>query len=572
MRLRRALRWKGATALVACGLALSSADASDPLATVDPLPPGTYPVGCSNVEQDFSRVQPGESAQQYWQGFPAGGRERYVSQLLVDPVDALQVALPIPDDRELYIDRATTRVLYTFLVCYPTASTNSYPDYPLPTGSVVPHMQTGAAPPVWPDATTRWPVLVFSHGLSGSPLDDAYLRVIGALASYGYVVVAPFHGDPRFADVRIDSLTDAIYAALHFPTYVEMQAIRALSSAAALDLLLASAQFQGHVDPSRIAGFGASIGGETLLLQAGARLTDSIGLSSKQVTSDPRLKAIFGYVPYFGLPIFPAFGRDQNGLDGMAVPFLGISGTADTTAPIGPALQGVSRMAGSRYLVALAGVGHYFDVPSTNDIFTWALIFIRAHAQDDRAARVQNARMTSVRGGGDDRLLIDYTAPALPLLPGEARVIEFQSILTGHYFITADPVEVAALGAGPVAYWGRTGFEFKAFALGSGLGASACRFFSAPALAPDTHFFTINPNECAIVGASPLWLYEGLAFEAQPPLADGNCSADRVPVVRLYNNGMNGQPNHRFLTSRSETAIMQEEGWTLEGTVFCAAP
>ena len=138
MRLRRALWREGAAALIVAGLAISSAEAADPLAAVDPLPAGSYPVGCSNVEQDFSRVLPGESAQQYWQGFPSGGSERYVSQLLSDPADALQVAVPIPDDRELFVDRAATQVVYTFLVCYPTASTNPYSDYPLPTGSAVP--------------------------------------------------------------------------------------------------------------------------------------------------------------------------------------------------------------------------------------------------------------------------------------------------------------------------------------------------------------------------------------------------------------------------------------------------
>jgi hypothetical protein len=51
-------------------------------------------------------------------------------------------------------------------------------------------------------------------------------------------VVAPFHGDPRFADVKIQNLSDAVYAVLHFPTYVEMQAIRPLSTVAALDFLL----------------------------------------------------------------------------------------------------------------------------------------------------------------------------------------------------------------------------------------------------------------------------------------------------------------------------------------------
>jgi hypothetical protein len=275
-------------------------------------------------------------------------------------------------------------------------------------------------------------------------------------------------------------------------------------------------------------------------------------------------------VPYFGQPIFPAFGRDQHGLDGMTVPFIGISGTADTTAPLGPAIEGVQRLAGSRYLVTLAGVTHHFDIPSTNDIFTWSLIFIAAHGLDDRMRRVQLARMTSVAGGGDDALVIDYTAPAVPFLPGEADTVEYYRSATNHFFITANPDEQLVLDAG--GQWVRTGHEFKAYALGSGLGAPACRFFSAPALSPDTHFFTINPLECAVVKASPLWLYEGLAFEAQPPDAAGNCAADRIPVSRLYNNGMNAQPNHRFLTSRSEIASTQSQGWTLEGPVFCAAP
>ncbi len=359
-------------ALVAFVLALAPAAAADPLALVPALPPGTYPVGCSNVAQDFSRVQPGETAMQYWDGFPNGNQERYVSQLLVDPAAAMEVALPIPNDSELFVDRAGGTVTYDFLVCYPTTSTNPNPDYLLPTGSVVPHMQVGASPPIFANAATLWPVLLFSHGLAGSPLDDVYMRVIAALASYGFVVVAPFHGDPRFADVQIQNIVDAIYAVLHFPTYVEMQALRPLSGAAALDLLLSNAQFQGHVDANRIAGFGASLGGETLLLQVGAQLTDSIGLSSKQVVVDPRIKAIFGYVPYFGQPIYPAFGRNQNGLDGITVPFMGMSGTADTTAPVGPALQGIENLGGARYLVTLNGVTHHFDVPSTNAIFTWS--------------------------------------------------------------------------------------------------------------------------------------------------------------------------------------------------------
>jgi hypothetical protein len=82
-------------------------------------------------------------------------------------------------------------------------------------------------------------------------------------------------------------------------------------------------------------------------------LTKTIGLSSKQVIADSRLKAIVGYVPYFGQPIFPAFGRDQKGLDGLTTPFLGIGGFSDTTAPIETTIQGVLRLHGSRELLGL---------------------------------------------------------------------------------------------------------------------------------------------------------------------------------------------------------------------------
>jgi hypothetical protein len=252
------------------------------------------------------------------------------------------------------------------------------------------------------------------------------------------------------------------------------------------------------------------------------------------------------------------------------VPFIAISGTADTTAPLGPTLQGVARLAGSRYLVTLAGVGHYFDVASTNDIFTWSLVFLAAHGLDDRTRRVQIARMESVAGGGDDALVIDYTAPATPFLPFEADSVEYYRSVTNHYFITANAEEQAALDAG--GEWVRTGHEFKVFTLASGIGVPACRFFSAPELSPDTHFFTISPLECAVVKTSPLWIYEGLAFGAQAPDASGSCPPDRIPVNRLYNNGSNGQPNHRFLTSRSEIAATLGRGWTLEGPVFCATP
>jgi predicted dienelactone hydrolase len=567
----RGVRRGSATAAGVAWMMFAVAAGADSLAVVDPLPPGPYVVGCSNVEQDFSRLFPGETAQNYWEGVPDGSRQRYVTQLLVDPVDALTVNVNVPDDRELFVNHATQQVPTALLVCYPTASNNPRPDYLLPTGNTVPHMQRGADAPIWSDPNMQWPVLVFSHGLAGSPISNDYILALEVLTSYGYVVVAPFHGDPRFADVKIQNLSDALYAVLHFPTYVEMQAIRPLSTAAALDFLLSHPQYRDHVDATRIAGFGASLGGETLLLQSGAMLTKTIGLSSKQVIADSRLKAIVGYVPYFGQPIFPAFGRDQKGLDGFTTPFLGIGGFSDTTAPIETTIQGVLRLHGSRELLGLEGVGHFFDFPSAPDIFTWSLTFIAAHALDDRTALAQIARMVSVRGGGDDRLIIDYTAPAA-LSAGERVTIEYYAASLKHYFETAEPAEAAMLDAGIIVPgWVRTGFDFKSWTVESGVGVPACRFFGTPGSGPNTHVFSINVAECNKLHADPRWTFEGLAFDEQAPIAE-DCPAGRIPVTRLYNNGMGGEANHRYLTSHSEINATAAAGWLIEGVVFCAPP
>ncbi|MDQ6619678.1 MAG: hypothetical protein M3Z31_08280, partial [Pseudomonadota bacterium] len=282
-------------------------------------------------------------------------------------------------------------------------------------------------------------------------------------------------------------------------------------------------------------------------------------------------------VPYFGQDLYPAFGRDQDGLSGITVPFLGISGTADTTAPISAAEAGVRRLAGSRILVALNGVEHGFDIPSTQDIFTWSLTFLAAHVQDDKLARVRIARMQSVAGGGDDHTLIDYTAPSAPSV-GETLVTEFHRDANDHYFITGEPAEAAMLDAGTIVRgWTRTGFAFKAWPAGSPSGVATCRFFGTPGVGPDSHFYTNSASECATVRANPAWTYEGIAFNALPAAGGtattaADCPLDRIPVTRLYNNGRGGQANHRYLTSRSETAATLARGWIVEGPVFCGLP
>jgi len=196
---------------------------------------------------------------------------------------------------------------------------------------------------------------------------------------------------------------------------------------------------------------------------------------------------------------------------------------------------------------------------------------LAAHGSDAELARARAQRMTSVAGGGDDLLLVDYTAPAAPAA-SESLAVEFYNAALDHYFITAEPAEVAMLDSGMlVPGWSRTGYTFKVWPPGSPSGLSTCRFFGTPGIGPSSHFFTLDPAECAQVKGNPSWTLESYAFQAFPP-SGGDCPLDRMLVTRLFNNGKGGQANHRYLTSHSEVAAMMVQGWIEEGPVFCTPP
>ncbi len=383
--------------------------------------------------------------------------------------------------------------------------------------------------------------------------------------------IAPFHGDLRFANVKLDGFSDYFYALVNIKAFVAMQAVRPLSLSLGLDAVLAGTQFAGHVDAARVGGFGASLGGESLLLMAGAQLTTTVGQAYKQVTFDPRLKAAAGYVPYFGQVVFPAFGRDQNGLQGITLPFLAISGTADTTAPIAATEQGFEFLHNTRQLVALTGVEHGFNPAFSDEIFTWSLAFLAGQlsgepggTRDERSHDVGGRRR---RGRAEDRLHCAFAG-----VGGRAyrRRIPQRFAQSLFHHGRAGRVRIARCRQhhpGLATY----GIRLQGMGAGDPRGLPACRFFGTPGIGPNSHFYTISAYECWLTKANPYWLYEGIAFNSDAPAGEV-CAADRVPVVRLYNNGMGGQASHRFVTSHSEVREMVQRGWMVEGVVFCGIP
>ena len=306
------------------------------------------------------------------------------------------------------------------------------------------------------------------------------------------------------------------------------------------------------MDAAKVGGFGASLGGESLLLMAGAQLTTTVGQAYKQVTFDPRLKAAATYVPYFGQVVFPAFGRDQNGLQGVTLPLLAISGTADTTAPIAATEKGFGFLTNTRQLVALTDVEHGFDPAFSDEIFTWSLAFLAGQLSGDPVARATSARMTSVAGGGEDVLETDYIAPS-PAQVGERIVVEFRNDALNHYFITAEPAEAAMLDAGVVVPgWQRTGFNFKEWARDDPHGLPACRFFGTPGIGPNSHFYTISDYECCVDQGQSVLALRGHRVQFGRAGGRGVRGGSRSRRSTLQQrHGRAGQPSLRHQPQRS---------------------
>jgi len=164
-------------------------------------------------------------------------------------------------------------------------------------------------------------------------------------------------------------------------------------------------------------------------------------------------------------------------------------------------------------------------------------------------------------------------AAAPPPVTPTVDVIEFHHPPSGQYFLTADAAEAAFLDDGSLgAAWARTGATFRAYARGSQApleARDACRFFGSPGVGPDSHFYTTDAAECALVGADPHWMREGIAFRAVPPLA-GGCASGYDAVVRLWWPGADPTGSrHRFTTAPAIVAAMTQAGWVAEGVVFC---
>lgn len=582
--------------LAAPALVLTPAAAVNHDAGVGPLSPGRFEVACSNIEQDAGLIaQWGLPPADFWDG--TGGR--YITEILPQASSALRIDAVSPDDRQIYPGTGGESVEYVAIVCHPTPRENTDPDYALPgTDDLVPHMlppgaqprlvstseylatlgiQVSPAPPAGP---AKMPLIVYSHGLAGSPIGKGYINVMTQLAAQGYMVAAIFHGDPRFSRVRLEDFDDYLYAIFNFGRIAEMMLLRPVALKTMTDVLLGHPGYSPAIDAERIGGFGASMGGQAMAHLLGARITTSIGLACRETVQDPRIKAAFAYVPYSGQSWLPAFCDDQRGAEAVTRPFMAMTGSHDTTAPEKLSEQAVNHMKGSRYMISLLGGQHELRAQDAGDLFTWMLTFFNAYldVRADPGAMARLIKMAQVQGGRIDSLVVDVHVPtSFDTANHERPAREFYNTQLDHYFMAAGQDEVDIIlagGAGPG--WVLTNESFKVF---SQLPPDTftnvtpvCRFYGALAGGPNSHFFTASPGECEFVKGAGGWYYEGIGFNVVPQ-SNGDCPSGMLEVNRAYNDRFStNDSNHRYSTSDSTMREMSRRGWIVEGTVWCSRP
>jgi len=182
-----------------------------------------------------------------------------------------------------------------------------------------------------------FPLIVFSHGSNGIRFQSYFL--MEALASHGFLVVAPDHAGNTAADPIFGSVDPFPVVAVNRPLDVSFT----------IDVMLARNEdpldpFRGRVHPKRIGVTGHSFGAFTALAMASG---------FAMIPPDPRVRVI--------APISPAAAiLSDEELRSIRVPTLVLGGTSDITTPIDPNSVRAFALpkARPRYRVDIEKAGH----------------------------------------------------------------------------------------------------------------------------------------------------------------------------------------------------------------------
>ena len=141
-----------------------------------------------------------------------------------------------------------------------------------------------------------------------------------------------------------------------------------------------------------------------------------------------------------------------------------------------------------------------------------------------------------------------------------------------HYFRSGNWDEVSLVVKGQFGAWQELDDYFLAWRTASESGLyPVCRFYGTPGVGPNSHFYTVDPEECEFVKQNdPGWTYEGTAFYAKRLNQVGGCPRNTRELYRYYNQLAHvNDSNHRYTTSLVDRQEMEDAGWVMEGVAMC---
>jgi len=196
-----------------------------------------------------------------------------------------------------------------------------------------------------PPAAGTWPLIVISHGNSGTPW--AYRQMARHLVLAGFVVALPAHT----GNTRLDNTLAGTAANLaNRPRHIVL----------CIDAVLADPVLKAHIADSGVAVIGHSIGGYTALAVAGGqpwtRPNESKGAapSPLAVHADTRVRALVLLNP-------ATFWYIDGALKNVRVPIMIRTGEKDEITPIEHALKVINGVPDASLVEhrAIPGGGHF---------------------------------------------------------------------------------------------------------------------------------------------------------------------------------------------------------------------
>ncbi len=293
------------------------------------------------------------------------GESGYISEYLQSPSDSFHFSVKVPSMPLHFPVTAAQSLDYCGVVYFPTNNAQNKADYLFhPQGFKLPLMLSPGDRPAVLEG--RHPLILFSHGYQSEFM--VHTTLIRILASHGFIVAAVFHGDRRVGEDDIAGRDEAS------PVRLERLLLRGLSLKAALDTL-ETGPFGDAIDWGRVGGLGISFGGASLMLLNGAPL--NVTDYDHSLFKEDRLRCSAAQVPYMGSERFKLWDAHSPAWAQVNTPWLAVSGTRDSLAPIAQARQSLEHIPQDSWLATLEGEEHFMSARALRAADSWILEFFK---------------------------------------------------------------------------------------------------------------------------------------------------------------------------------------------------